>query len=77
MQFLKTNCVSFFSLLLSEPVFKAQNLISSIRRTDDWGYTHHKVTLGQLFIRGLSVYLLPSQVSQKVLESPGTGALDP
>lgn len=53
-------CVSFFSLLLS--VFKAQNLISSIKRTDGWGYKHHKVTLGQLFIRVLSVYLLPSQV---------------
>ncbi|KAF4801087.1 hypothetical protein TURU_037322 [Turdus rufiventris] len=33
--------------LLLEPVFKVQNLISSINRADDWGYKHHKVTPGQ------------------------------
>ncbi|RMC21244.1 hypothetical protein DUI87_02103 [Hirundo rustica rustica] len=35
-----------FSLLL-EPVLKAQDSIYSTNRTDDWGYRHHKVTLGQ------------------------------
>ncbi|RMC19752.1 hypothetical protein DUI87_03316 [Hirundo rustica rustica] len=34
-----------FSLLL-EPVLKAQDSIYSTNRTDDWGYKHHKVTLG-------------------------------
>ncbi|RMC19766.1 hypothetical protein DUI87_03330 [Hirundo rustica rustica] len=36
-----------FSLLL-EPVLKAQDSIYSTNRTDDWGYKHHKVTLGQV-----------------------------
>lgn len=31
----------------SEPVLKAQNIISSINRTHEWGYKHH-VTLGHL-----------------------------
>ncbi|RMC22029.1 hypothetical protein DUI87_02900 [Hirundo rustica rustica] len=35
-----------FSLLL-EPVLKAQDSIYSTNRTDDWGYKHHEVTLGQ------------------------------
>ncbi|RMC10077.1 hypothetical protein DUI87_12875 [Hirundo rustica rustica] len=36
-----------FSLLL-EPVLKAQDPIYSTNRTDDWGYKHHKVTLGHV-----------------------------
>lgn len=63
MQFLKINCVYFFPPSLSEPVLKAQSLISSINRTVDWGYKHHKVTLGQLFTRGLPVHLLPQSAA--------------
>ncbi|RMC17325.1 hypothetical protein DUI87_05906 [Hirundo rustica rustica] len=37
-----------FSLLF-EPVLKAQDSIYSTNRTDDWGYRHHKVTLGQYY----------------------------
>lgn len=37
-------------LLHSEPVLKAQNSIYSTKRTDDWGYKHHKVTPGQMVL---------------------------
>ena len=35
---------------LSELVLKAQNIIPGINGTHDWGYKHHNVTLGQLYI---------------------------
>lgn len=45
----KLHVFSFLSSLL-ESVLKVQNLIFGIKRTDDWGYKYHKVTLEQPLI---------------------------
>ncbi|RMC21415.1 hypothetical protein DUI87_02280 [Hirundo rustica rustica] len=61
-----------FSLLL-EPVLKAQDSIYSTNRTDDWGYRHHKVTLGQVLTQDWAGDKKPVGYVSELLEPMSRG----